>query len=281
MATKKTVKADQPAKTEPHRSVLAIAAHPDDIEFTMAGTLFALAERGWRVHYLNVSNGNAGSMLHSRPETAKIRLAEAKQACKLAGFIHYAPFAEDQNVLHDAEQIARTLAVVRASRASIVLTQSLNDYMEDHQNAARLAATAAFSRGMKNVKSNPQRPPYGEDVAVYHAMPHGLRDSMGKLLHSGQWVDVSAFIDRKGAMLACHASQKDWLDATQGMDSYIQTMEELCRTMGKMSGKFKFAEGWRRHNPLGYSADLRFDPLTEALGDLLLVDKKYAKWLDE
>ena len=38
---------------------------------------------------------------------------------------------------------------------------------------------------------------------------------------------------------------------SQGLDAYLNTMKELAREMGAMSEKFEFAEGWRRHNPLG------------------------------
>lgn len=277
-----TVKSFGKKKAEaPRKSVLAIAAHPDDIEFTMAGTLLALAERGWEVHYLNVSDGSGGSTTLSPARIAKKRLAESKASCKLAGFKHYPPIAQDMHIFYSTELSAKTLAVVRAAKPSIILTQSLQDYMEDHQNATRLAVWAGFTKGIKNAPCRPMRPVYPGDVAVYHGMPHGLRDMMGKIIRSGLWVDVAPHIEMKKRMLACHASQKQWLDATQGMDSYLQTMVDLSAAMGGMSGKFKYAEGWRRHNPIGYSADLSFDPLREALGKSALVDKKYAKWLDE
>ncbi|MEO8269951.1 MAG: PIG-L family deacetylase [Aureliella sp.] len=47
----------------PIRSVLAIAAHPDDIEFVMAGTLLQLSQRGWQVHYFNIANGSVHEMI--------------------------------------------------------------------------------------------------------------------------------------------------------------------------------------------------------------------------
>jgi hypothetical protein len=51
--------------------------------------------------------------------------------------------------------------------------------------------------------------------------------------------------------------------------------------MGEMSGTFACAEGWRKHNPLGFASDPAFDPLRDALKDISLIDKKYRKWLDE
>ena len=270
----------KPQRMPLRKSALAIAAHPDDIEFMMAGTLLALCARGWEVHYFNVANGCAGSTSETPANTAKIRLAEAKASCRLGGFRHHLPIANDLGITYEQKQIAKTIAVVRAATPSIILTQSPQDYMEDHQNATRLAVAGGFCRGMKNAPCLPKRQPYFEDVAVYHAMPYGLRDGLGKLLHSGLWVDVGEHIDLKRRLLDSHKSQKLWLDTTQGMDSYLQTMIDLCVRMGNMSGKYKFAEGWRKHNPLGFTSDPAFDPLREALQDISMVDKRYAKWLD-
>jgi hypothetical protein len=66
-------------------------------------------------------------------------------------------------------------------------------------------------------------------------------------------------------MLAKHRTQKDWLDQSQGHDSYLQTLRDLDAQGGRISGKFKYAEGWRRHLHLGYCGP-DDDPLCDALG---------------
>ncbi|MDR1612720.1 MAG: PIG-L family deacetylase [Planctomycetota bacterium] len=277
MAGEKKAKVEAQANPQ---CVMAIAAHPDDIEFAMAGTLLALREMGWEVHYFNISNGDVGSMTLSRAGTAKVRLSEARASCERAGFIHHRPIVGDLGIAYENRQLARVTAAIRKARPGVILTQSLDDYAEDHESAARLACGAAFCKSMKNSPCVPAVKPYFADVAVYHAMPHGLRDGMGKRIRSGLWVDIGDHIDAKKELLACHHSQKQWLDATQGMDSYLQTMVDLCRAMGEMSGKFAFAEGWRKHNLLGYAADPSWDPLRDALGDRALTDRKYAAWLE-
>jgi hypothetical protein len=65
-------------------------------------------------------------------------------------------------------------------------------------------------------------------------------------------------------LLACHESQKAWLDESQGMNSYLQAMMDLCADVGQMSGRFEYAEGWRRHAHLGFCA-AESDPLSDAL----------------
>jgi len=152
--------------------------------------------------------------------------------------------------------------------------------MEEHQNATRLAVTAAFCRGMRNYISDPPVDPIGDDVTLYHALPYGLRDPMRKRIRPGQYVDVSSVIQKKRDMLACHRSQKEWLDKSQGLDAYLDTMEGFAEEVGTMSGKFKLAEGWRRRSHLGFSA-MDSDPLKEALGNRCLIDEIYEQALEE
>jgi N-acetylglucosamine malate deacetylase 1 len=137
--------------------------------------------------------------------------------------------------------------------------------MEDHQNTCRLLVTSAFAHGMPNFLTEPPREHYEGSVAIYHALPHGLHDGLGKPIKPDAFVKIDSVLSIKREMLAQHTSQKEWLDVSQGMDAYLKEMEDLSREMGCMSKKFKFAEAWRRHSHLGFSAK-GFDPLKELLG---------------
>ncbi len=250
-------------------AVLAIAAHPDDIEFVMSGTMMRLAERGWDLHYFNVANGCYGSMTMDRDACARARLEEARRAASLIGATFYPPICDDLAIVYSTELLARVSAVVRTAQPAIVLTHSLVDYMEDHQNAARLAVTAAFCRAMPNYQSQPSTPTYAHDVAVYHAQPHGNRTPMNEPVVPSHFVDVSDLFERKSQMLMAHASQSSWLDATQQINSYVATMQTLNREVGQWSQRFELAEGWRKHLHLGLCAP-DADPLADALGDRLI-----------
>lgn len=247
------------------KSALAIFAHPDDIEFVAAGTLLQLKQRGWETHYMNVSTGNCGSVEFSPAKTRRVRLAEAKRAAKILGAHFHGPLCDDLEILYEVKTLRRLSAVIRESQASIVLTHSPQDYMEDHMNTCRLAVTAAFTHGMPNFHSLPPRPTYSHDVTVYHAMPHGLCDPLRHPIIPDAFVNTTSVHATKLAALAAHKSQQGWLDVSQGMNSYLRSMEEMSRAVGKLSKKFKFAEGWRRHLHLGFSAS-GIDPLAEALG---------------
>ncbi len=131
-------------------------------------------------------------------------------------------------------------------------------------NTCRLAVTAAFARGMPNFVTTPRRAAVEGDVTVYHAMPHGLQDPFGQPVRADFFVNIDRTLATKRAALAAHASQKEWLDASQGMDSYLKAMEDTSREMGRLSGKYAVAEGWRRHSHIGFCAE-HSDPLREQL----------------
>lgn len=261
-------------------SVLAIFAHPDDIEFVAAGTMLQLKERGWDLHYMNLCSGNGGSVQMDGPKTARKRLLEAKEAAHILSATFHAPICDDLELTYDVSYLRKVAAVVREAKADIVLTHSPQDYMEDHMAASRLAVTAAFAHCIQNFVTEPPRPSYLGDVTVYHAMPHGLRDPLRKRIQAGAYVNTKQVHPVKRKALAAHESQKHWLDVSQGMDSYLISMDEASLAVGQLSDHFTHAEGWRRHLHLGFStADT--DPLKEALGEDCLISVEYEKWLEE
>src|SRR5262245_20938161 len=137
------------------RVAIAIAAHPDDIEFLMAGTLLLLGERGWELHYMTVSSGNCGSMTMGPEKTRRVRRAESKEAARLLGAEYHKSLTDDLEIVYDVRTLRRLAAVMREVGPNILLVPSPQDYMEDHTNTSRLAVTAAFVRGMPNFRTTP------------------------------------------------------------------------------------------------------------------------------
>lgn len=259
-------------------SVLAVFAHPDDIEFVAAGTMLLLGRKGWALHYLNICTGNCGSLVMGAQELSRLRLAEAKAAARFLGAKFHAPLCNDLELSYSTRLLRKVIAVVRDAKPRVVLTHSPSDYMEDHMVAARLAVTAAFGRCIANFKSTPPRDAFSEDVTVYHAMPHGLRDPLRRRVRAGLYVDTGSVQEAKRAALALHKSQEHWLTSSQG-DGVNDILEETARAVGKLSACFEFAEGWRRHSHVGFSVKDE-DPLRDALGALCVVDNKYERSLE-
>lgn len=244
---------------------MAAAAHPDDIEFMMSGTLVMLGKAGYELHYMNIGNGSCGSATMDAEQTVATRTEEARNACKLIDATFHDPLVPDIEILYEQPLIRKLCATVREVSPEILLLPSPQDYMEDHSTSSRLMVTAAFCRGMRNYRTDPPSEPVFGELRVYHALPYGLRDQLRNPIQPDFYADITSVMDTKREMLACHRSQRQWLDDSQSVDNYLKTMEDMASEVGRMSGKFAHAEGWRVHSHLGFCVE-DFDPLKEALG---------------
>lgn len=263
----------------PNKNAIAIGAHPDDIEFYMAGTLLLLKKAGFEIHYLNLASGNCGSAEYNSTTTRSIRNTESRAAANILGAHFHPSITDDLEILYQLDLVRKLAAIIREVKPSILLTHSPQDYMEDHTNTSRLAVTAAFTRGMPNFKSSPSRPVADYEATLYHAMPHGLRDQLRRRIVPGAFADTASVHKTKHEALAAHKSQQGWLDVSQGLNSYLLAMEDMSLEVGRMSKRFQHAEGWRRHLHFGFcKADA--DPLAQALGPKCLINKAYERSLE-
>ena len=258
---------------------MAVGAHPDDIEFTMAGTLLLLKQAGAEIHMWNLATGQCGTAVHEREEIIRLRAAEAAASARIAGATIHPAIADDLAIFYEPGLLAQVSAVIREVKPNILLVPSPQDYMEDHSNTCRLVVTAAFARGMRNYMTQPPVAPWNGDTVLYHAMPHGLRDGLRRRIRPGQYVDIGGVLATKREMLSQHHTQKDWLDVSQGMDSYLLEMENMSNQVGAMSNHFQYVEGWRRHSHLGF-APPESDPLQQLLGAACWIDPAYEQSLE-
>ncbi len=261
------------------KSAIAIGAHPDDIEFYMAGTLLLLRQAGYEIHYLNVASGNCGSLEHNSARARVVRAREGRAAAKILGAQFHPSLTDDLEILYTLPLLRKLAAIIREVKPQIVLTHSPQDYMEDHTMTCRLAVTAAFTRGMPNFKSTPTRPVADYPTTIYHAMPHGLRDQLRRRIVPGAFANTASTHPIKLKALAAHRSQQHWLDASQGMNSYLQAMEDASLEVGRLSKRFKHAEGWRRHLHFGF-CEQNDDPLANALAKNCFINQKYEQLLE-
>jgi LmbE family N-acetylglucosaminyl deacetylase len=246
---------------------LAVGAHPDDVEFLMAGTLAMLGDAGYELHIMTIGNGNCGTAEHTHEEIIRIRGREARNAARLIGAEYHRGLVNDIEIFYEEELLRRVTARVRQIRPHIVLTQSPQDYMEDHTNTSRLMVSACFTRGMRNWQSMPREDRTFQDVYLYHAQPLGNLDPMRNPIIPALLVDVTEKMDVKEAMLREHKSQKNWLDVSQGKDAYIDAMKEMAEDVADMSeSSVEYAEGWRQHLHVGLSGQ-DADPISEILGE--------------
>ena len=253
---------------------LAISAHPDDIEFYMAGTMLLLSGVGYELHYLTIANGGCGGTRHDAVTIARTREAEAKRASDILGAAFHESFCNDLEIFYEIGLLRRLAAIIREVKPSIILTHPPVDYMEDHTCTCRLVVTAAFAREMPNFITMPAREPYSADVTIYHSTPHGLTDPLRGLMIPELFVNTESVHQRKSEALAAHQSQAAWLGSSQGANSLTSMLDAFSSKVGQLSRDFAHAEGWWRHSHLGFCRE-DADPLRETLGSLTTTRKDH------
>ena len=248
-------------KVPERKVVLCLAAHPDDAEFLCAGTLALLHRAGWEIHIASLAPGDKGTAVHSREEISRIRRGEGQKAADVLKGHYHCLECEDVYILYDRETINRAVALVRQVKPSIVITTSPADYMVDHEVASRIAQTACFACGVKNMEVAEE--PFEPVPWLYYMDPVESKDCFGQRVVPGLWVDITSVMDIKAQMLCCHASQREWLMVHHGMDEYVNMMKEGAAERGR-DIKVEYAEGLRQHLGHCFPQD---NVLGAALGD--------------
>lgn len=246
-------------------TILAIHAHPDDIETLGAGTLALLAAAGHSVVIATVTAGDLGSSITGPEETALIRRAEAAAAAELIGARYLCAGAPDLGVFNDDTCRRKVTEVVRAAGAEIVLTASPADYHPDHEATSVLVRDGCFAASVPNYRTGPAQP-LAAIPHLYFMDPIGGRDREGVRVVPDFGVNIEAGFETKRAMLAAHVSQDDWVARQHGIPDHLQSMEAWSRRRGRDFG-VAMAEGFRqyRHHPYP-----RTPLLQELLGEALV-----------
>lgn len=236
-----------------NKVALSFLAHPDDAEFLCAGTLTRLREAGWEVHIATATPGDCGSMTEDRWSIGAIRTAEARRAAEVIGATYHCLDEQDIFVVFDKPTIRKTVELFRRVCPSLVFTHAAKDYMMDHEVCSMLARSASFAYGIPNVSPNP-RPAAAVVPHLYYCDPIGIVDPYGKPVEPTTYVDVTGVYEQKQAMLAGHASQREWLRAHHGMDEYLEAMKRHAEGRGQQCGA-TYAEAFVQHRGHSYSSN--------------------------
>jgi LmbE family N-acetylglucosaminyl deacetylase len=247
------------------QKVLAVGAHPDDVEFYMAGTLALLKELGWLPSIGILAKGDGGSKVLSRYEIAALRRKEAEKAAGLLGAEVYFMGQNDLNI--DVNLATRRIVteVLRKAAPDMVITHPPMDYMTDHEFTSRLVRDACFAASVPNYETEDAdpAPPLDHIPYLFYADAIEGKDIFGNVIVPHFVVDISSQVHLKRDMLACHASQRDWLRAQHGIDQYLLAMEQWAEERGKPYG-FAYGEGFVQHRGHAFPQD---NLLKTLLGD--------------
>lgn len=240
----------------PQRKVaLGFFAHPDDAEILCGGTLVRLADLGWEIHVTTATPGDCGSADLPPDEIATIRRQEGAAAVASldasAGATYHCLEESDVRVVCDKPSIHKSIDLMRRIAPSLVFTHPRFDYMLDHEQVHLLARAATFAFPIPNASAHP----LVDESAIpwlYYCDPMEAKDPYtGTRISPSAFVDVSDVIDRKLEMLACHASQREWLRSHHGIDEYLEAVKRHCRDRGE-EAQVRFAEAFVQHRGHAY-----------------------------
>jgi LmbE family N-acetylglucosaminyl deacetylase len=240
---------------------MTLLAHPDDAEILCAGTLIRLADAGWEIHIATVAAGDGGSATLPGQEIAAVRRREALAAAAKINAAYHCLEEPDIEVIFDKATNRKVIDLLRQVAPSLLFTHPRHDYMPDHEQVHLLARAAAFSYPIPNASKLPLVP--GSAIPwLYYCDPVEGRDPYTlERVTPTTYVNIGAQMERKTEMLACHASQRDWLRSHHGMDEYIDAMRRFNGERGKEAG-VAFAEAFVQHRGHPF-------PQTDLLGEIL------------
>ena len=239
--------------TEPSTiRILALHAHPDDLEFQCAGTLALLRKAGCHVTMVTMTPGDCGSAEHDAEAIAEIRRAEARAAAELIGAEPLCLEFRDLAVFNDDESRRRVTECLRRARPDLVLAPPPVDYLCDHEMTSLLVRDACFCAPIPNFVTRQwdPAPPLTRIPHLYYMDAIEGRDRDGQVLPAGFHVDVSSAFEVKRAMLACHASQRNWLLKQHGIDEYLDSQLHWSTRRG---GEIGVAHGEAFRQYLGHA----------------------------
>ena len=245
--------------------ILAFFAHPDDAEFLCAGTLALLRAKGFAIHIATMTAGDAGSAELPPDEIARVRLEEAARSAALLGGSHQWAGAKDLLIAYDAPTLKRVTEIVRRARPAMVFTHPPADYLVDHEMTSLLVRAACFTASVPNIGTGEagEAPPVPGVPHLYYADAMEGKDIFGQPIAPGFRIDISGVIEVKERMLACHASQREWLLRQHGMDHYLDSMREWAARRGAEAG-VEYAEAFRQHLGHAYPQDNKLAALLDA-----------------
>jgi LmbE family N-acetylglucosaminyl deacetylase len=240
-------------KSPDRKVALSFLAHPDDAEILCGGTLIRLAETGWEMHICTATPGDCGSATENRWAISSIRTKEAKAAADMIGATYHCLDERDLLVVFDKPTIQKAVDLFRRVAPSLVITHPAKDYMMDHEQVSLLVRAASFGYAAPNASNFPLKPGSGVPY-LYYCDPIGGVDPLGKEVEPTTVIDVTAQQEKKLKMLACHASQREWLRSHHGIDEYLEMTKRHDAHRGQRVGKAA-GEAFVQHRGHAYPAD--------------------------
>jgi len=223
-----------PSEHIPER-VLAIGAHPDDLELMACGTLAKFKQLGSVVCMVVATDGSAGHSVIQPEELAKIRYREAELSANLIeAEFHWMGFP-DELITDDITTKMCFVDLIRLTRPDLIITHHPQDYHPDHRVISRLVFEASFVSSLPGITS--KYPPHpGVPSLYYFDCINGIN------FEPTEFVDITQTYELKKEMLGCHTSQLKEFNEHEDID-YFDMMYIQSRFRGLQCGVM-YAEGY-------------------------------------
>lgn len=193
-------------------TVLAILAHPDDMEIYCAGTLLKYHKQGHKVVACHLANGNMGHFVIMPDELASIREKEAQAAAAIAGYeVINGGFGDLTINSANEKQLEKVIEIIRKVKPDVIITHDPEDYASDHTEVSKLVFTGSFSASCPHFK-----PELGESTPITPI--YYTEHAAGVNFVPTEFVDITEEMETKEAMLKCHQSQLKWLLEHDNLD---------------------------------------------------------------
>ncbi len=218
-------------------NILAVGAHPDDLEILMGGTLARYAARGDKVFMASLTNGNMGHPRYTPQDMAAIRREEMARSAALIGAEPVWMGVDDEMSEVSLAARLKMVDVLRYARPDVIFTHGPGDYHVDHRNCGQLVFEAAPLACVSNIKRS--LPALGRQPLIYHM------DNLGGIgFEPGEFVDISEAMETKQKMFLCHQSQASWMQEATGFD-FCDVIQTCAKFRGYHAG-VRYAEAFRR-----------------------------------
>ena len=227
------------APAETPRRLMAVSAHPDDMEFGAGATIAKWIREGWEGCLVICTDGSKGT---SDPnvvpsDLAKTRQIEARAAAAVLGIQDVVFLGYPDGELEDTRELReKVVREIRRFQPSVVFT--FDPYRRSHNHRDhRSAGQAAFDAVYPAARDYHHFPHLARDEGL---MPHIVGEIYAWSDDPDTWVDVTDSIEVKAAALREHKSQ------VGDPDGVLERIKQRSADQGKQAG-FEYAEGFRRH----------------------------------
>jgi N-acetylglucosamine malate deacetylase 1 len=213
----------------PPLDVLAIAAHPDDVELSVGGTLLKLAAQGYRTGALDLTRGEAGT--RGTPEQ---RALEAERAAEILGLsVRENLDLGDAHIWVNEESRVKLVRMLRRLRPRLVLAQHWEDPHPDHAHGAQLVREACHIAGLAKYDADAGLERWRPSCVAHYLFTRTIAPTF--------IVDITAETESKWAAIRAHASQffnptSNELQSRVSTEGFMREVEARDRYFGALIG---------------------------------------------